>query len=113
MIKQPSNFLLTSFGFSLLSTFRNITKMTSKRPRWVYSEDSMANAMLEVTDNNIFLTQAAGKHGVPKQTLSDRIKGQRASADQIQPQARLSKDQEAYLVLWILRQESLGYAPSH
>ena len=77
--------------------------MTSKRPRWVYSEDSIANAMLEVTDNNIFLTQAAGKHGVPKQTLSDRFKGRRALADQIQPKARLSKDQEAYLVLWILR----------
>ena len=73
----------------------------------------MANAMLEVTDNDIFLTQAAGKHGVPKQTLSDRFKGQRALADQIQPKARLSKDQEAYLVIWILRQESLGYAPSH
>ena len=73
----------------------------------------MANAILEVTDNNMFLTQAAGKHGVPKQTLSDRFKGRKALADQIQPKARLSKDQEAYLVLQILRQESLGYAPSH
>ena len=73
----------------------------------------MANAILEVTDNNIFLTQAAGKHREPKQTLSDRFKELRALADQIQPNARLSKNQEAYLVLWILRQESLGYAPSH
>jgi len=81
MTKQPPNFLLTSFDFSLLSTSYNVTKMTSKRPRWVYSEDSIANARLEVTDNNIFLTQAASKHGVPKQTLSDRFNGRRALAD--------------------------------
>jgi hypothetical protein len=73
----------------------------------------MANAMLEVTDNNIFLTQAAGKHRVSKQTLSDRFKERRTLADQIQSNIYLSKDQEAYLVLWILCQESLDYALSH
>jgi hypothetical protein len=87
--------------------------MAPKRPRWNYSEDSIANAILDITDNKLSLTQAAGKHGVPKQTLSDRFNGQGAMADQIQPGERLSKDQEARLATWILRQESVGYAPSH
>ena len=34
-------------------------------------------------------------------------------ADQIQPHQCLNRNQEARLVSWILRQESLGYAPSH
>jgi len=33
--------------------------------------------------------------------------------EQIHPHRRLSKRQEERLDFWILRQESLGYAPSH
>lgn len=87
--------------------------MTRKRPRHVYSEEAIANAISDVTNKRLSLTKACQKWGVPKQTVSDRLNGQGALADQIQPKARLSKNQEAHLVSWILRQESLGYAPSH
>jgi hypothetical protein len=87
--------------------------MTSKRPHRVYTEESLANAIFDVTDNGLSQYRAAQKWGVPQQTISNRLKGQTALADQIQPKQHLSKSQEAKLVSWILRQESLGYAPSH
>jgi hypothetical protein len=85
----------------------------SKKPHWVYTEDSLINAVLDIKNHQISIRQAAQKWGVPRSTLSDRLKGQIASADQVQPNQLLTKNQEAKLASWILRQESLGYAPSH
>ncbi|KAM4060889.1 DDE superfamily endonuclease [Hirsutella rhossiliensis] len=73
----------------------------------------MANAIIDVTKNGLSQYRAAQKYDIPQQSISDRLKGQVALADQIQPRQLLSKSQEARLVSWILRQESLGYAPSH
>ncbi|KAM4062366.1 Tc5 transposase DNA-binding domain-containing protein [Hirsutella rhossiliensis] len=73
----------------------------------------MANAITDVTKNGLSQYRAAQKYDIPQQSISDRLKGQVALADQIQPRQLLSKSQEARLVSWILRQESLGYAPSH
>jgi predicted XRE-type DNA-binding protein len=87
--------------------------MTSKRPHRVYTEESLANAIFDITDNGLSQYRVAQKWGVPQQTISNQLKGQIALADQIQPKQHLSKSQEAKLVSWILRQESLGYAPSH
>ncbi|KAJ0130848.1 Uncharacterized protein HZ326_26052 [Fusarium oxysporum f. sp. albedinis] len=68
--------------------------MPRSRLRWKYTEDDMAEAILDVTDNGFSPPQAAHRRG-------------------IHPQRRLSKSQEDRLAFWILRQESLGYAPSH
>ena len=87
--------------------------MHQKRPRWAYTEDAVAEAILDVTDNGLSVRQAAQKWGVPKSTLSDRLKGQIAITDQMQPNQYLSRNQEAKLSSWILRQESVGYAPFH
>src|SRR6185437_1038249 len=65
------------------------------------------------TENGISQHQAAEKYGIPQQTISSRFQGQTALDNQIQPGRHLSKNQEDKLVTWILRQESLGYAPSH
>ncbi|GKU12548.1 unnamed protein product [Fusarium langsethiae] len=73
----------------------------------------MADAILDVTDNGFSPPQAAQRHGVPRSTLVDRLNGRRAVNEQIHPRRRLSKSQEDRLAFWILRQESLGYAPSH
>jgi Psq-like protein/Tc5 transposase-like DNA-binding protein len=87
--------------------------MPSKKPRWDYTEDSLTNAILDITNLHISVRQAAQKWGVPRSTVSSRLKGQTALADQDQPNQLLSRNQEAKLAAWILRQESLGYAPSH
>ncbi|KAF6527905.1 hypothetical protein HZS61_008207 [Fusarium oxysporum f. sp. conglutinans] len=87
--------------------------MASQRPRSVYTEDEMADAILDVTENGLSQNHAAQKHGIPQQSISDRFHGQTALDDQVQPNRHLSRNQEANLASWILRQESLGYAPSH
>ncbi|RYC79965.1 hypothetical protein BFJ63_vAg17151, partial [Fusarium oxysporum f. sp. narcissi] len=63
----------------LVFVFDNDMKMPSSRLRWKYTEDDVAEAILDVTDNGFSPPQAAHKR----------------------------------LAFWILRQESLGYAPSH
>ncbi|PHH49704.1 hypothetical protein CFIMG_007664RA00001a [Ceratocystis fimbriata CBS 114723] len=87
--------------------------MHSSRPRWKYTEDDMAEAILDVTDNGFSPSQASQRRGVPRTTPIDRLNGQAAVKEQIQPRQRLSKNQEDKLVIWILRQESMGYALSH
>ncbi|KAJ3453961.1 hypothetical protein MRS44_018593 [Fusarium solani] len=44
---------------------------------------------------------------------SDRLRGLPSKSEITQPAQLLSKSQESRLVAWILRQEALGYAPSH
>lgn len=73
----------------------------------------MAEAILDVTDNGMSIKQSAGKHGIPTMTLYNRMQGTGAQGDQEQPSKRLSKEEEDRLVTWILRQESIGYAPTH
>ncbi|ENH70083.1 hypothetical protein FOC1_g10000802 [Fusarium oxysporum f. sp. cubense race 1] len=69
--------------------------------------------MLDVTDNGLSQHEAAQKHGMPQTTLSDRLRGIPPKSEVIHPGRLLSKSQEARLTTWILRQEALGYAPSH
>ncbi|KAM5529833.1 hypothetical protein FOXYSP1_17677 [Fusarium oxysporum f. sp. phaseoli] len=83
------------------------------RLRWKYTEEDMAEAILDVTDNGFSPPQAAQRRGVPRSTLIDRPNGRGAVKEQVHPYRRLSKNQEDRLAFWILRQESLGYAPSH
>ncbi len=77
-----------------------------------YTEDSMADAYLNVADNGMSVRKAAEKHGIPHTSLSARLRGRTAKAEAIQPAQLLSVAQEQRLVTWMLRQESLGLAPS-
>jgi hypothetical protein len=77
--------------------------MPRKKPHWEYDEDAIAKAMLEVTEKRLSQKKSAQKWGVPRTTLSDRLGGQEATKDQIQPNQHLSRNQETYLVSWILR----------
>ncbi|RYC77991.1 hypothetical protein BFJ63_vAg19135 [Fusarium oxysporum f. sp. narcissi] len=87
--------------------------MPRPRRRWKYTEDDMAEAILDVTNNGFSPPQAAHRRGVARRTLIDRLHGRGAVKEQIHPHRRLSKSQEDTLAAWILRQEPLGYAPSH
>src|SRR2546423_11023359 len=87
--------------------------MASKRPRSTYTEEDIANALFDITDNGLSQYLTGPKYSIPQQSISDRLNSQTAIADQIQPHQYLNKNQEAKLVSWILRQESLGYTPSH
>ncbi|KAH7464053.1 hypothetical protein FOMA001_g17962 [Fusarium oxysporum f. sp. matthiolae] len=82
-------------------------------PLLSYTEEDVIQAMLDVTDNGLSQNQAAQKNGVPQTTLPDRLRGLPSRSEITQPDQLLSKSQESRLVTWILRQEALGYAPSH
>lgn len=72
----------------------------------------MADAIFDITDNGFSISAAYAKHGIPKETLRKRYNGIAAAEEQIQPAQRLSNSQERRIVEWIIRQESLGYAPA-
>ena len=82
-------------------------------PQLSYTEENIIQAMLDVIDNGLSQNQAAQKNGVPQTTLSDRLRGLPSRSEITQPAQLLSTSQESRLVTWILRQEALGYAPSH
>ncbi|KAM5528475.1 transposase [Fusarium oxysporum f. sp. phaseoli] len=46
-------------------------------------------------------------------TISRRLSGQANRNERVQAHQRIPKSQEETLIRWVLRQESLGYAPSH
>jgi hypothetical protein len=87
--------------------------MPLKKPRWDYTKDSIAKAISDIKNNSLSHHQAAQKWGIPRTTISSRLKGQTAMTNQTQPKQHLTKNQEAKLTSWILCQESLGYALSH
>ncbi|KAK7575425.1 hypothetical protein V3481_017385 [Fusarium oxysporum f. sp. vasinfectum] len=84
-----------------------------KMPRVSYTEDEVAEAMLDVTDNGLSQNKSAQKREIPRSTLGDRLRGLPSRSEVTQPAQLLSKPEESRLVAWILRQEALGYAPSH
>jgi hypothetical protein len=69
--------------------------MAPKKPRHAYTEDTLARAISEITNNGLLQYQAAQKYGIPQPTISTRLGGQTALCDQIQPKQHLSKNQEA------------------
>ena len=78
-----------------------------------YTEEDVAEAIFDITDRGLSQTGAADKRGVPRSTIYRRLSGQASKNERIQAHQRISKSQEEILVRWVLRQESLGYAPSH
>jgi hypothetical protein len=75
--------------------------------------DDLADAILAITEEGVSLVRAAQQYGVPKSTLSNRIKGQRAQAQQIQPNRRISVEDEDLIKQWFILQEFLGNGLSY
>jgi hypothetical protein len=78
-----------------------------------YTEDGVVEAIFDTTDRGLSQNEAAQKRGVPQSTLSRRLSGHASRNEHIQAHQCVSKSQEETFVRWVLRQESLGYAPSH
>lgn len=79
-----------------------------------YTEDDMVNALFDITDNKISLRKASQRWNIPIATLSSRLSGKHGSRTEGQKESqRLPPSDERRIVEWILRQESLGYAPGH
>jgi hypothetical protein len=77
-----------------------------------YTEEEVADAIFDVIDNGLSIRQSADKNGVPLSTLHSRMNGTTSKSESIQPASRLSAAEEDRVVDWVLKQESLGYAPT-
>ncbi|VBB84317.1 Putative protein of unknown function [Podospora comata] len=77
-----------------------------------YTEEDVKNAQEDIAAG-ISQRKASNKHGIPRSTLKHRIDGTLPRNLAHENQQRLSHGQEDLIVQWILRQESLGYAPTH
>ncbi len=79
-------------------------------PTW--TEDNL-QAAIEAVFSGHSLRRASREWGIPRQTLADRIQGAQSNTKAQESKQKLTPDQEEKLTDWILRQEALGYAPSH
>jgi len=77
-----------------------------------YTEDDVQNALKDL-EYGVALATAATRHRVPRNTLRGRLQGAQSHGHAHGDQQRLTAVQEEQLKLWILRQEALGYAPTH
>jgi hypothetical protein len=82
-------------------------------PRVSYTQDEVAEAMLDVTDNGLSKNKSTQKREISQPTLTGRLRSVPPTSEVTHPAQLLSKPEESRLVSWILRQEALGYAPSH
>jgi len=78
----------------------------------IYTENDVQNALANVR-NGVALATAATRNGVPRNTLRGRLGGAQSCRYAHEDEQRLSTVQEQNLERWILRQEALGYAPTH
>src|SRR3569833_3910315 len=78
-----------------------------------YEEEDVVNALYDIFENRRSQREASRIYGVPLSTLSRRLNGSESLQSRNHPDRLISQHQEDRLVVWILRQESLGYSPSH
>src|SRR5437762_2633629 len=77
-----------------------------------YIENDVQNALTDLRNGGVLRTVSA-HHGVLRTTLRGRLNGAQSCQDTHDDEQRLSTVQEEHLERWILRQEALGYAPTH
>lgn len=82
-------------------------------PKKTYSEETIVDALFDITDGGISMRKSSKKHGVPLTTLSNRLRGTATRNEAQESQQRLTVEQEKKIVDWIVLQERLGCAPSH
>ena len=77
-----------------------------------YTEGDVRNALADLA-NGVALATASTRHDVPRNTLRGRLNGAQPCRHAHDSEQRLTAIQEEHLEHWILRQEGLGYAPTH
>ena len=77
-----------------------------------YTEKDIENALRDIK-SGVSVRHTVKLHGVPKDTLHDRLNGTQPHRLAHFDQLRLSVDQEEHLKQWVLCQKALGYVPSH
>ena len=76
-------------------------KVVNNRPKTlkIKTNEQFAKAIEDITENNMSISAAARKHGIPRLTLSDRVNGRRTAKHG--RLTELNKDEEQSLVTYI------------
>lgn len=77
-----------------------------------YTESDLKEA-LQAVQTGVSIRRAAKLHGVPRNTIADRIHGAASRKDANEVSQRLSRLQEEHLSQWILAQDALKLPPTH
>ena len=88
------------------------TTVAPKKKRKQWSDQSMRLAMEAVKKGGSSITHAATLHGVPRQTLQDRISGKVRHRDNPGPRPFLSSSEEKDLANFLIASSKVGYGKS-
>ena len=83
-----------------------------KVPKFKYSEDQMASAILAVR-NGMGVRKACDKYGVPKSTVLDKMKGRTPMKRKMGRDPYLKESEEKAIVDWITRSLRRGFPPHY
>ena len=78
-----------------------------------YEESDMQLAVAEVESGDFSARSAAARHGIPKQSLLNRLSGSRPAPEAHDGEKKLTNAQELILVSWILDLSAGGHSPNH
>jgi hypothetical protein len=78
-----------------------------------YTESQLQSAIAEVEGGEISCRSAAERYGIPRTTLTRRLKGAQTRTLAQEARLKLDASTEDVLARWILQLDSEGRAPSH
>ncbi|CAH1993567.1 unnamed protein product [Acanthoscelides obtectus] len=85
-----------------------------KKPykRFRYTEAQLQEAVEFIRQSKLNISQASKKYGIPKSTLSNKLRGKVPAVRKMGPTTILTMEEEANLEKWILSKAMLGF-PMH
>ena len=86
-----------------------INSMKGIKPKFLYSEEAMMNAMHAVIIQNRSFHKASITFGVPHNTLENKVKGKSPRERKMGPSLVLTATEEDTLVKWILSIAKAGF----
>ena len=86
----------------------NNSIIMSARENAISQALSDLNSGIQTSQNSV-----ATSYNIPRSTLQERLKGRTNARESHEHQQRLSRNQEEFLVEWILEEDERGFPPSH
>lgn len=81
----------------------------SRKKRQTYGEDQLQKALLDVKDNSMSISQASQLHGIPRTTLSDKLKNNQTTKGIPGPSRILTEQEELDLLFYIITCTKRGF----
>ncbi|CAH1980043.1 unnamed protein product [Acanthoscelides obtectus] len=82
---------------------------SKKNKRFRYTEAQLQEAVEFIRQSKLNISQASKKYGIPKSTLSNKLRGKVPAVRKMGPTTILTMEEEANLEKWILSKAMLGF----